>query len=320
MRPRFAARMNLKARRRRRSAPAAKRVTARRRSSDSPGRARRRRRRRSAAARGRRPRGTSPGSRRRRRGHCVRRRRPVGSPASIGRGSRTSRLRRTETAPSRGASCSSGSRLDSSTFWCMMVSAMPVYLDCAATTPLDPRVRAEMLRYLDEDFGNAGSRTHELGRRARTAVEHARDRVAAVVGERPRGCDFHQRRDGKQQSGDSRAGRSRGRQAPHRVDGDRAPRRARTARGAGPARVRRHARRSRPGRRRGSRRDPCGASSRHAACQHDARQQRDRGHSARRGGRRSARTARRPICTSMPRRALPGRSTRSAIRASISSA
>ena len=38
-----------------------------------------------------------------------------------------------------------------------------------------------MLRYLDEDFGNAGSRTHEFGRRARTAVEQARDRVAAVV-------------------------------------------------------------------------------------------------------------------------------------------
>ena len=58
---------------------------------------------------------------------------------------------------------------------------MPAYLDCAATTPLDPRVRAEMLRYLDEDFGNAGSRTHELGRRARAAVEQARDRIAAVV-------------------------------------------------------------------------------------------------------------------------------------------
>ncbi len=58
---------------------------------------------------------------------------------------------------------------------------MPVYLDCAATTPLDPRVRTEMLRYLDEDFGNAGSRTHEWGRRARTAVEQARDRVAKVV-------------------------------------------------------------------------------------------------------------------------------------------
>jgi len=58
---------------------------------------------------------------------------------------------------------------------------MPVYLDCASTSPLDPRVRDEMLRYLDEDFGNAGSRTHERGRRARAAVERARDRVAAVV-------------------------------------------------------------------------------------------------------------------------------------------
>lgn len=35
---------------------------------------------------------------------------------------------------------------------------------------------------MDEDFGNAGSRTHQLGRRARSAVEHARDQVAAVVG------------------------------------------------------------------------------------------------------------------------------------------
>src|SRR5262245_22021044 len=62
-----------------------------------------------------------------------------------------------------------------------MNHGMPIYLDCAATTPLDPRVRAEMLRYMDEDFGNAGSRTHEFGRQARRAVERARDRVAAVV-------------------------------------------------------------------------------------------------------------------------------------------
>jgi cysteine desulfurase len=58
---------------------------------------------------------------------------------------------------------------------------MAVYLDCAATTPVDPRVRDEVLRYLDDDFGNAGSRTHEYGHRARTAVERARDQVAAVV-------------------------------------------------------------------------------------------------------------------------------------------
>ena len=60
-------------------------------------------------------------------------------------------------------------------------SRMAVYLDCAATTPIDPRVRDEVLLYLEEEFGNAGSRTHEYGRRARKAVERARDRVAAVV-------------------------------------------------------------------------------------------------------------------------------------------
>jgi cysteine desulfurase len=61
---------------------------------------------------------------------------------------------------------------------------MPVYVDCAATTPLDPRVREVMLSYFDEDFGNAGSRTHAWGQRARAAVERARDQVASVVGAR----------------------------------------------------------------------------------------------------------------------------------------
>lgn len=59
---------------------------------------------------------------------------------------------------------------------------MPVYMDCASTTPLLAQVRDEVLLYLDEDFGNAGSRTHDYGRRARAAVERARDRVAEVVG------------------------------------------------------------------------------------------------------------------------------------------
>ena len=57
----------------------------------------------------------------------------------------------------------------------------PIYLDCASTTPLDPRVREGMLPYLDGEFGNAGSRTHDWGRRARTAVEQARDRIAGIV-------------------------------------------------------------------------------------------------------------------------------------------
>lgn len=41
-----------------------------------------------------------------------------------------------------------------------------------------------MLAYFDEDFGNAGSRTHAWGQRARAGVERARDQVAAVVGAR----------------------------------------------------------------------------------------------------------------------------------------
>ena len=57
-----------------------------------------------------------------------------------------------------------------------------LYLDCAATTPLDPRVEAELLRYLRDDFGNAGSRTHAYGADARRAVERARDQVAHVAG------------------------------------------------------------------------------------------------------------------------------------------
>jgi cysteine desulfurase len=58
----------------------------------------------------------------------------------------------------------------------------PVYLDCNATTPLDPSVQAVLFHHLNEEFGNAGSRTHEYGSRAKVAVQKARDQVAAVVG------------------------------------------------------------------------------------------------------------------------------------------
>lgn len=56
------------------------------------------------------------------------------------------------------------------------------YLDCNATTPLDPEVKAVLLRYLEEEYGNAGSRTHEYGVRALQAVHKAREQVAGVVG------------------------------------------------------------------------------------------------------------------------------------------
>jgi cysteine desulfurase len=58
----------------------------------------------------------------------------------------------------------------------------PVYLDCNATTPMEPLVREVFLRYLDEEYGNEGSRTHEYGARAKQAVQRARDQLATVVG------------------------------------------------------------------------------------------------------------------------------------------
>jgi cysteine desulfurase len=61
----------------------------------------------------------------------------------------------------------------------------PVYLDCNATTPLEPEVRDEVLRYLDEEYGNAGSRTHGYGQAAKDRVNQARAEVAAVVSCQP---------------------------------------------------------------------------------------------------------------------------------------
>jgi len=57
----------------------------------------------------------------------------------------------------------------------------PVYLDHAATTPLDPRVREAMLAQLGAAPGNP-SATHAAGRAVRTAIEQARAEVAALIG------------------------------------------------------------------------------------------------------------------------------------------
>lgn len=58
----------------------------------------------------------------------------------------------------------------------------PVYLDCNATSPIDPRVSTEVLTYMADEFGNAGSRTHRYGQVAKERVNQARAEVAAVVG------------------------------------------------------------------------------------------------------------------------------------------
>jgi len=55
------------------------------------------------------------------------------------------------------------------------------YLDCNATTPVEPEVIKIMIKYLEHDYGNPSSRTHEYGRIANQAVQKARAQVAAVV-------------------------------------------------------------------------------------------------------------------------------------------
>lgn len=59
---------------------------------------------------------------------------------------------------------------------------MTIYLDCNATTPIEPEVAALVRHYMEEEFGNAGSRTHEYGATAKSAVEAARQQVGEVVG------------------------------------------------------------------------------------------------------------------------------------------
>ncbi|WP_026470565.1 IscS subfamily cysteine desulfurase [Alkanindiges illinoisensis] len=64
----------------------------------------------------------------------------------------------------------------------------PIYLDYAATTPVDPRVADRMMQFLTMDgvFGNPASRSHGYGWQAEEAVEHARQQVADLIKADPR--------------------------------------------------------------------------------------------------------------------------------------
>jgi cysteine desulfurase len=57
---------------------------------------------------------------------------------------------------------------------------MRIYLDNAATTPLDPEVFEAMKPFMLEDFGNPSS-THAHGRKVRAAIESARKRIAELL-------------------------------------------------------------------------------------------------------------------------------------------
>ncbi len=66
-----------------------------------------------------------------------------------------------------------------------MTAHDPIYLDYAATTPVDPRVVDAMIPWLHKHFGNPASRSHVWGREAEQIVDQSRAQVAELIGAEP---------------------------------------------------------------------------------------------------------------------------------------
>lgn len=65
-----------------------------------------------------------------------------------------------------------------------MQQTIEIYLDHAATTPCDGRVIESMLPYFGTSYGNPSS-IHQIGQKAKLAIEDARAQVAHLIGSRP---------------------------------------------------------------------------------------------------------------------------------------
>ncbi|MBM7865681.1 aminotransferase class V-fold PLP-dependent enzyme [Heliobacterium gestii] len=65
-----------------------------------------------------------------------------------------------------------------------------IYLDNAATTPIDSEVREAMLPFLEKEFGNPSSKYYSLAINAKEAVEESRKKVASLINADPREIIF----------------------------------------------------------------------------------------------------------------------------------